>query len=715
MDEEMIERKKDIIQGGTTKRITLIIAVLLLAATGTAQISQSLQSGNLEFQNSSSGDILTVFPNGNVSVPGSINVGSCSGCAGGGSAETLSETLSSGNDAGDNNINMTGNNITEVQKIEFEDAGGELLNVDQLSLSQGDTNYKLRVGGEKFLDDGFEDGTLSPFSNDAGNDVDWSITSSTEYGSYAAEAGDPGDDNLSRLNLDVSDGTRVVFRYYLDTTSSNYEDAVFSDSTESHVLTNTSGNWRIVGFEIPKGSKTLSWEIDSDSFGDQTTTTFRIDDVRVFNTTQKAVSVYGTQSMNTGELNQVDRISMVQGIEIGYNSNASDLDATAIGSEANASGVKSSAIGYSSLASGEGSASLGMDAEAKGSSIAVGKSSSASSESVAVGLSSDSLGTKSAALGHFSNAQGLRSIGLGSSASSNEDYSIAMGYNSGSGDDESYISGGYGSIAIGSDLDEDGIGAIANTAYGANKSIAIGADARSDSSAGINQPTAHRDAIAIGRKSLSEGGGAIALGGDFDGDGTGAKTSAEGAVAIGADAVADESYTVELGSDSRSYNLSVHGDIVASGDITSQGNADLAEIYSSEKNYSAGTVVSISSGEKEVEETDERFEDVAGVISKEPGFVLNKGEVEDGVEVALEGRVPVKVAEEVEKGEDLAAGVNGKAVPCKTEDIELSGSASNSEIVEAVNSLSRNQACLKSSFGEALNSSRNGYVEVMLD
>jgi hypothetical protein len=151
---------------------------------------------------------------------------------------------------------------------------------------------------------------------------------------------------------------------------------------------------------------------------------------------------------------------------------------------------------------------------------------------------------------------------------------------------------------------------------------------------------------------------------------------------------------------------------VTADNFVSRSGADLAEVYSSEEDYEPGTVVSVSSGGSDVEAAS-RFEDVAGVVSTDPGFTLNTGE--KGVEVALEGRVPVKVAEPVEKGEDLAAGPGGLAVSCSIEGVDLNSDANTSEIVSAVNGLSKNQECLKASFGEALNRSSSGIVEVKLD
>lgn len=79
--------------------------------------------------------------------------------------------------------------------------------------------------------------------------------------------------------------------------------------------------------------------------------------------------------------------------------------------------------------------------------------------------------------------------------------------------------------------------------------------------------------------------------------------------------------------------------------------ADLAENYTSDEDYEAGTVV-IFGGEKEItvstESADER---VAGVISTNPAYLMNSGE--SGLPVALRGKVPVKVVGPVTKGDSL--------------------------------------------------------------
>jgi len=88
---------------------------------------------------------------------------------------------------------------------------------------------------------------------------------------------------------------------------------------------------------------------------------------------------------------------------------------------------------------------------------------------------------------------------------------------------------------------------------------------------------------------------------------------------------------------------------------TSAQYADLAEIYTADAEYEAGTVV-VFGGSAEVTitavECDTR---VAGVVSTNPAYVMNAGT--DGIVVALTGRVPCQVQGPVSKGDVLITGI----------------------------------------------------------
>ena len=89
------------------------------------------------------------------------------------------------------------------------------------------------------------------------------------------------------------------------------------------------------------------------------------------------------------------------------------------------------------------------------------------------------------------------------------------------------------------------------------------------------------------------------------------------------------------------------------GKATTAQYADLAEIYTSDKNYVPGTVL-IFGGDKEVTiSTVSHDPRVAGVVSTNPAYLMNS--TETGVEVALTGRVPCQVLGPVEKGDRLVS------------------------------------------------------------
>lgn len=89
------------------------------------------------------------------------------------------------------------------------------------------------------------------------------------------------------------------------------------------------------------------------------------------------------------------------------------------------------------------------------------------------------------------------------------------------------------------------------------------------------------------------------------------------------------------------------------GTATEAEYADLAELYTSDAEYEAGTVVKIG-GEAEVTQTTiEYCPEVFGVVSSNPAYLMNSAAEGTTVPVALEGRVPCKVMGEVHKGQRL--------------------------------------------------------------
>ena len=103
------------------------------------------------------------------------------------------------------------------------------------------------------------------------------------------------------------------------------------------------------------------------------------------------------------------------------------------------------------------------------------------------------------------------------------------------------------------------------------------------------------------------------------------------------------------------------------GTATAAQYADLAEKYTTDKEYEFGTVVAVSEdASKELTECDVTNENKAlgfvapapvGVVSENPAYLMNSDAA--GQNIALKGRVPVRVVGAVIKGQSIFAGVQG--------------------------------------------------------
>ena len=90
--------------------------------------------------------------------------------------------------------------------------------------------------------------------------------------------------------------------------------------------------------------------------------------------------------------------------------------------------------------------------------------------------------------------------------------------------------------------------------------------------------------------------------------------------------------------------------------------ADLAEKYQADAQYEPGTVVDFG-GEFEVtQSTKDMSTAVAGVVSTNPGFIMNEGlNGTNVVAVAFTGRVPCRVTGYVHKGDLMVSNGDGTA------------------------------------------------------
>jgi hypothetical protein len=91
--------------------------------------------------------------------------------------------------------------------------------------------------------------------------------------------------------------------------------------------------------------------------------------------------------------------------------------------------------------------------------------------------------------------------------------------------------------------------------------------------------------------------------------------------------------------------------------------ADLAEKYIADADYDSGTVLMFG-GEHEVTISNElNTTKVAGVVTTNSAYSMNSGlQAEHIAEIALQGRVPVKVIGPINKGDLLVSATNGHAI-----------------------------------------------------
>ena len=108
--------------------------------------------------------------------------------------------------------------------------------------------------------------------------------------------------------------------------------------------------------------------------------------------------------------------------------------------------------------------------------------------------------------------------------------------------------------------------------------------------------------------------------------------------------------SVNLGSSSTWFN-SIYG-VTFVGTSTSAKYADLAENYLTDQEYEPGTVVVVDGATEVTACYDHGQDNVIGVISTNPAYLMNSGAV--GQPIALKGRVPVKVWGSIMKGQRLS-------------------------------------------------------------
>jgi hypothetical protein len=113
-------------------------------------------------------------------------------------------------------------------------------------------------------------------------------------------------------------------------------------------------------------------------------------------------------------------------------------------------------------------------------------------------------------------------------------------------------------------------------------------------------------------------------------------------------------------------NVTVSGNVNATyliGDAISALYGDLAERFTADVAYLPGTVLALGGSAEVTLEEDDLSEEVFGVVSTQPGYVMNAQAGNDALHpaIAVSGRVPVRVIGRVKKGDRLVSAGNGLA------------------------------------------------------
>jgi len=144
--------------------------------------------------------------------------------------------------------------------------------------------------------------------------------------------------------------------------------------------------------------------------------------------------------------------------------------------------------------------------------------------------------------------------------------------------------------------------------------------------------------------------------------GTGALL-ANGSVAIAGILSPDANNTRNFGTSSLRY-ATIYA-TTFNGTATSAQYADVAERFTTDAQYTPGTVVALGGVEEITAATEDLTDNVFGVVSDKPAYLMNAG-LEDGITIAITGRVMVNVIGAINKGDRLVSAGDGLARAANT-------------------------------------------------
>ena len=170
----------------------------------------------------------------------------------------------------------------------------------------------------------------------------------------------------------------------------------------------------------------------------------------------------------------------------------------------------------------------------------------------------------------------------------------------------------------------------------------------------VNGATTQAGTLTVSSGFINSVGNVVATGGVFNALTVNGATTQAGAITPSAN------ITYNLGALSGGWWGTVYSNAFQGTAVNAQ-YADLAEKYQADAQYEPGTVVQFG-GEFEVTIAEEGTRKVAGVVSTNPGYLMN-GTLsgENSIELALTGRVPCKVKGYIQKGDMMVSAGGGYA------------------------------------------------------
>jgi hypothetical protein len=152
---------------------------------------------------------------------------------------------------------------------------------NRLGIGTTTPQTRLHVSGPTLFDDGFEDGSLSPFTT--GGNANWAISTTSPYaGSYCAESGTitHSQSTYMELTQSITFPGQISFAIKISSESNYDKLSFYIDGT---LMSSWSGEvaWTTVSYAVSSGSHTFKWEYSKDGSVNRGSDKVWIDEIKI--------------------------------------------------------------------------------------------------------------------------------------------------------------------------------------------------------------------------------------------------------------------------------------------------------------------------------------------------------------------------------------------------------------------------------------------------